>query len=70
MASKVLPNGLAALAVAGGFTAAMSTVNRMLFGNATNLANDLYKLFRPTAEANELVSCSRICVAITMIMCL
>ena len=39
--------GARALAVAGGFTAAMSTVNGLVFGNATNLANDLLKLIVP-----------------------
>ncbi len=69
VASQVLPNSLAALAVAGGFTAAMSTVNSMVFGNATNIANDLYKLFRPTASAKELVGFARICVAAIMVVC-
>ncbi|MHC4117906.1 MAG: sodium:solute symporter family protein [Planctomycetota bacterium] len=69
VASEVLPNGLAALAVAGGFTAAMSTVNGMVFGNATNMANDLYKLFRPNAEAKELVAFARACVAAIMATC-
>jgi SSS family solute:Na+ symporter len=69
VASQVLPNSLAALAVAGGFTAAMSTVNGMVFGNATNIANDLYKLFRPTASAKELVGFARICVAAIMAVC-
>jgi SSS family solute:Na+ symporter len=69
VASQVLPNSLAALAVAGGFTAAMSTVNGMVFGNATNIANDLYKLFRPTASAKELVGFARVCVAAIMAVC-
>ena len=69
VASQTLPNWLAALAVAGGFTAAMSTVNGMVFGNATNMANDLYKLFRPKAEAKELVGFARASVAAIMATC-
>jgi solute:Na+ symporter, SSS family len=69
VASQIFPNSLAALAVAGGFTAAMSTVNGMVFGNATNLANDLYKLFRPAAPAKELIGFARICVAAIMAVC-
>jgi len=69
VASQVFPNALAALAVAGGFTAAMSTVNSMVFGNATNLANDLYKLVKPEASAKELVGFARICVAAIMAVC-
>jgi len=68
-ASQVFPNSLAALAVAGGFTAAMSTVNGMVFGNATNLANDLYKLVKPTASAKELIRFARACVAAIMAIC-
>ena len=69
VASKALPNGLAALAVAGGFTAAMSTVNGMVFGNATNIANDLYKLTKPDASARNLVWVARLCVAGIMAVC-
>ncbi len=69
VASQVFPNSLAALAVAGGFTAAMSTVNGMVFGNASNLANDLYKLFKPTASAKELIRFARGCVAAIMAVC-
>jgi len=69
VASKTLPNWLAALAVAGGFTAAMSTVNGMVFGNATNIANDFYKLFRPKAQAKELVAFARASVAAIMAIC-
>lgn len=58
-ASQVFPNALAALAVAGGFTAAMSTVNGLVFGNATNFANDIYKLVRPNAESRDLVKVAR-----------
>jgi SSS family solute:Na+ symporter len=69
VASQVFPNSLAALAVAGGFTAAMSTVNGMVFGNASNLANDLYKLYKPTATAQELIRFARMCVAAIMAVC-
>ena len=69
VASEALPNGLAALAVAGGFTAAMSTVNGMVFGNATNIANDLYKLIKPDASATNLVWIARLCVAGIMAVC-
>jgi SSS family solute:Na+ symporter len=69
VASQVLPNGLAAIAVAGGFTAAMSTVNGMVFGNATNIANDLYKRLRPRAGAKEMVTFARACVAAIMAVC-
>ncbi|MHC4538698.1 MAG: sodium:solute symporter family transporter, partial [Planctomycetota bacterium] len=40
----------------------------MIF-NATNIANDLYKLFRPTASARELVGFARVCVAAVMAVC-
>jgi SSS family solute:Na+ symporter len=69
VASQVFPNALAALAVAGGFTAAMSTVNGMVFGNASNLANDLYKLVKPTASAKELIGFARGSVAVIMAVC-
>jgi SSS family solute:Na+ symporter len=69
VAAHVFPNSMAALAVAGGFTAAMSTVNGMVFGNATNLANDLYKLARPGASARELIGFARACVATIMAVC-
>jgi len=69
VASQTLPNWLAALAVAGGFTAAMSTVNGMVFGNATNMANDLYKLLKPKAQAKELVAFARVSVASIMAIC-
>jgi SSS family solute:Na+ symporter len=61
-AAQVLPTALAALAVAGGFTAAMSTVNGLVFGNAMNIANDVYKLWRPRATSGELVAVARISV--------
>ncbi|MHB8763989.1 MAG: sodium:solute symporter family protein [Deferrisomatales bacterium] len=58
-ANQVLPTTLAALAVAGGFTAAMSTVNGLVFGNAMNIANDMYKLWKPSAAAEQLVGVAR-----------
>lgn len=61
-AAQVLPTALAALAVAGGFTAAMSTVNGLVFGNAMNIANDVYKLWRPAATSGELVAVARVSV--------
>jgi len=69
VARKTLPETLAALAVAGGFAAAMTTVNSVVFGNATNVANDLYKLFRPKAKAKELITFARACVAAIMVIC-
>jgi len=64
-----LPNWIAALAVAGGFTAAMSTVNSVVFGNATNMANDLFKLLKPKAQAKEMVAFARGCVAAILAVC-
>ena len=69
VASRVLPDWLAALAVAGGFTAAMSTVNGLVFGNATNLANDLLKLAAPNTGQKGLVSFARWSVAVIMAVC-
>ncbi len=69
VASRVLPEWLAALAVAGGFTAAMSTVNGLVFGNATNLANDLLKMFVPGTSQKGLVSAARWSVAVIMAIC-
>jgi len=70
LAARVaLPDALAALAVAGGFTAAMTTVNAMVFGNASNIANDLYKLIKPEADTKALVRFARVCVAVLMIVC-
>ena len=60
---------LAALAVAGVFTAAMSTVNGVVFGHASNLANDVYKLLKPAAAAKELVRFGQFCVAGIMVVC-
>jgi SSS family solute:Na+ symporter len=68
-ARVALPDALAALAVAGGFTAAMTTVNSMVFGNASNMANDLYKLLKPDADTKALVRFARVCVAVLMIVC-
>ena len=69
VASATLPDTIAALAVAGGFAAAMTTVNSVVFGNATNVANDLYKLLRPKAQAKELIRFARACVAAIMAIC-
>lgn len=69
VASATLPDTIAALAVAGGFAAAMTTVNSVVFGNATNVANDLYKLLRPKAQAKELIRFARTCVAAIMAVC-
>jgi SSS family solute:Na+ symporter len=69
VASRTLPDWLAALAVAGGFTAAMSTVNGLVFGNATNLANDLLKLIAPNTSQKGLVSAARWSVAVIMGIC-
>ena len=68
-ALTVLPTWLAALAVAGVFAASMSTVNGMVFGNATNLANDIYKLIKQDASTGQLVWFARISVAAIMIVC-
>ena len=69
VASNVLPNWLAAMAVAGGFTAAMSTVNGLVFGNATNLANDLLKMAKPDIDNKGLVLWARLSVAAIMVVC-
>jgi len=68
-AKKTLPNWAAALVVAGAFTAAMTTVIGVVFGNASNIANDLYKLVKPEAEAKELVRLGRICIAGILAVC-
>ena len=68
-AAETLPTWIAALAVAGGFAAAMTTVNGVVFGHATNMANDVYKLLRPDARTTELVRFGRLCVAGIMIVC-
>ena len=69
-ASKALPEWAAALAVAGAFTAAMTTVIGVVFGNAANIANDLYKLVRPHAGPKELVRLGRICIVAIMGVCI
>ena len=68
-AAETLPVWLAAFAVAGGFAAAMTTVNGVVFGHATNMANDVYRLFRPKAPTMELVRFGRLCVAGIMVVC-
>jgi len=60
----------AALAVAGAFTAAMTTVIGVVFGNASNIANDLYKLIKPQATPKQLVRLGRICIAGIMAVCI
>lgn len=69
VASQTLPEWLAALAVAGGFTAAMSTVNGMVFGNATNFTVDIVKYFRPQTDASGMVRIARVAVALIMVVC-
>ena len=69
-AARTLPNWAAALAVAGAFTAAMTTVIGVVFGNASNIANDLYKLVKPKATAKELVRLGRICIVAIMGVCI
>jgi len=69
-AKASLPDVVAALAVAGAFTAAMTTVIGVVFGNAANIANDLYKLVKPSAAAKELVGLGRICIGGIMAVCI
>jgi len=69
-AAQTLPNWAAALAVAGAFTAAMTTIIGVAFGNASNIANDLYKLLRPQASPKELVRLARVCIAGIMVVCI
>ena len=69
-ATETLPDWAAALAVAGAFTAAMTTVIAVVFGNASNIANDLYKLVKPKATARELVLLGRICIAGILVVCI
>ena len=69
VASATMPNWLAAMAVAGGFTAAMSTVNGLVFGNATNIAVDLYKTLNPKVDSQRLVRIAMGCVALIMAVC-
>lgn len=68
VASELLPTWLAAMAVSGGFTAAMSTVNGLVFGNAMNISNDLYKLIRPSASSKELIRIARFSVALILVI--
>ena len=69
-AAETLPDWAAALAVAGAFTAAMTTVIGVVFGNASNIANDLYKLIKPQATPKELVRLGRICIVAIMAVCI
>jgi len=69
-AKDTLPDWAAALAVAGAFTAATTTVIGVVFGNAANIANDLYKLVKPQATAKQLVTLGRICIAVIMAVCI
>ncbi len=69
VASQTLPDWLAALAVSGGFTAAMSTVNGMVFGNATNITVDLVKHFKPDLQGRSMVNIARLAVALIMVVC-
>ncbi|SDU47849.1 sodium:solute symporter family protein [Desulfobacula phenolica] len=69
VASATMPDWLAALAVSGGFTAAMSTVNGIVFGNATNIAIDIVKTMRPKTNSSELIAIARVSVAIIMAIC-
>ncbi len=69
-AVKTLPDWAAALAVAGAFTAAMTTVIGVVFGNASNIANDLYKLAKPDATPKQLVRLGRFCIAGIMLVCM
>ena len=69
-AEDTLPDWGAALAVAGAFTAATTTVIGVVFGNASNIANDLYKQIKPQATARQLVRLGRICIAGIMAICI
>lgn len=69
LATMTLPSWLAAMAVAGGFTAAMSTVNGLVFGNATNIAVDIFKPLKPDATQPQLIRIAQIGVAAIMIVC-
>ncbi len=69
VASATMPDWLAAFAVAGGFTAAMSTVNGLVFGNAANLSVDIIKIMRPQTKSSELINIARVFVAIIMTIC-
>ena len=69
-AKTTLPRWGAGLAVAGAFTAAMTTVIGVVFGNASNIANDLYKQVKPKATAKELVALGRICIGGIIAVCI
>lgn len=69
VAAATMPDWLAAFAVSGGFTAAMSTVNGLVFGNATNISVDIVKTLRPETDSNELIRIARVCVALIMAVC-
>jgi SSS family solute:Na+ symporter len=69
VAKATMPDWLAAFAVAGGFTAAMSTVNGLVFGNATNISLDIIRTLRPDTRPADLITIARICVAIIMAIC-
>lgn len=69
VASATMPDWLAAFAVSGGFTAAMSTVNGLVFGNATNISVDIVKTMRPGTKPAELINIARVCVGVIMAVC-
>ena len=69
LARMTLPRWGTALALAGAFTAAMTTVIGVVFGNAANITNDLYKLLKPKAGAKELVLLGRLCIVGIMALC-
>ncbi len=69
VASATMPDWLAALAVAGGFTAAMSTVNGLVFGNAVNLSLDVVRTFRPNTQPSQFINLARVFVALIMAVC-
>jgi solute:Na+ symporter, SSS family len=69
VASQTLPDWLAALAVAGGFTAAMSTVNGMVFGNATNITIDLVRRINPDLKPKVMIRIAQIIVGLIMAVC-
>ena len=70
VARKALPDWAAALALAGAFTAAMTTVIGVVFGNAANITNDLVKLLRPATGPRELVYFGRLCIVGIMVVCI
>ncbi|AOY60699.1 sodium:solute symporter family protein [Desulfococcus multivorans] len=68
-ASRTFPQVIAAIIVSGGFTAAMSTVNGMVFGNAMNITNDLCKLIFPDLSSHRLIRIAQLCVLVIMAAC-